>query len=166
MPDFMLENMNPDSLQPPLALFWRSALFDEVTALEDRLLADASLPRSQPHIADDDWDAIMSGFLQSIPSDATGSDAARLPPGLQKSAARAFHWRLRQAQNALGPLPLPGSAAYPPGGVLPSHAVLLPMLARARLGLLLGCAELPMVWIRSIDLARQKVPQQRPKRPE
>ncbi|ANT39875.1 hypothetical protein RGUI_0804 [Rhodovulum sp. P5] len=160
-----LENRTPDSMEPPLRLFWRSELFDELAALEDRAFPGIPMPRAEPDIEEEEWEDVIELFLEDIPDDATGipGDLPPVPPAL---GARALRWRIRQALFALGPLPEPGTAAHPPAGILPSLAVLLPMHAKARLSLVLGCADLPMVWVRATDLTAMPAPQKRPARPE
>ena len=163
--DVFLSNMNGDALPPPLRVFWRSELFDELSKLEGALFAGHAVPRSEPFITEDEWDAFMTGFLERVPAGDTeiAGQFAALP---RSPGARALRWRLRQTLEAIATLPFRDAPTGLPAEILPSHEALLPMRLRERLGLLLGYGAIPMVWIRRIDVARFPAPVRRPRPPE
>jgi len=165
MNEIFLSNIDGDRLRPPLQLFWRSELFDEIAALEDMLFPDAPVPRRKPSCDIEEWAEIMLDLLHQIPSAANGIDRLKLAAWPSSPGGKALRWRIRQTLQALGPLPQLPSEAHPPAGVLPSHQVLLPMRLKARLERLLDFSSLPMAWVRSIDLAQMPAPQIRPERP-
>lgn len=165
MTQTLLSNMNPDAFEPPLQLFWRSALYDELCDLEDRIFPAPPGRAPQDRTDEDEWIAFMDGFLSRIPPQATVLDDVAWEPLPRSAGAQALLRRLRQSQSALGQLPTPGEAHSPPGGVLPSHSVLLPMLLRRRLEYLLDFQALPMIWIRSVQTHRDRVTAKRPPRP-
>lgn len=161
-----LSNMNGSALPPPLRLFWREELYDELIALEEKVLAGHAVPKREPDLDEEEWERFMTGFLEQIPEHETDISGIDLQPLHRSPGARAFHWRLWQALSVVGgpaPRAIPGHLT---ANVLPSREVLLPMRLQARLRLVLGYATIPMVWVRSTDLAGVKPPRERPDRPD
>lgn len=162
----LLSNMNGGALPPPLRLFWREELYDELAALEEKVLLGHPFPKREPDLDEEEWERVMAGVLEQIPEHETEISAVDLRPLPKSPGAGAFHWRLWQALSVVGgpaPRAIPGC---PTANILPSIEVLLPMRLKARLRLVLGCAGIPMVWIRATDLAGVKPPRVRPQRPE
>jgi len=161
-----LSNMNGTGLPAPLKLFWREDLYDELVALEDKVLPGIAWPTRAPTIGEDKWGQFISDFLARIPeheTDIAGVDLPALPPS---GGARALHWRIAQALSVVGGRLPQEIQGRPEANVLTSHEVLLPMQLRARLQLVLGYAAIPMVWVRSTTLAALKPARQRPQRPD
>lgn len=161
-----LSNMNVDDLPPPLRLFRREDLYDELVALEDAVLAGHEFPKREPGLSEEAWDRFISGFLEQLPEHETDISRVDLPNMPSSVGARAVHWRLRQAIAVVGGRLAQEIQGFPTANVLTSHGILLPLQLRARLQLVLGCGRIPMTWVRATDLAGVKPARERPERPD
>lgn len=166
-PYIMLSNMRPDTLEHPLVVMSRTELFDEFTALEDMLVAHLPMPRREPDLFFEEgaWDLVMTRLLEQVPPDATAVSGIPLRRWPRSAGSSALRWRIGQARSLVaGRLPH-GTADDPPANVLPSHEALLPMRLQARLSLVLGYGDLPMVWLRALRLPGRTPSRQRLERP-
>lgn len=159
-----LSNMNPDDFPEPMMARWRSAVYDELCALEDLLFPDPPKRAPQDRLSDEAWEDFIETFMSAIPDSAETVQDVAFGSMPKTAASQALHRRIRQSQAALGPLPNHWMEVVPQTKVLPSHAVLVPLRLRPRLVMLLDHQYMPMVWTRAISTHLQKVTAERPPR--